>query len=367
MKVLGLMSGTSLDGIDAALCEIQGSGAELTAQIVAFECVSYAPELRARLVEACASRADAREVARLNFAIGEAFADAANRIFEKVGHAELIGSHGQTICHLPGENVTLQIGEGAIIAEKTGVTTVFNFRPRDLACGGQGAPLVPYADWILLRSATKNRVIQNIGGISNCTILPANCELNQVRAWDCGPGNLLIDAAARQFFGVDCDQNGELAAQGKCDFSALEKALKHPFFLKRPPKTAGREEFGEAFLKNFLSENPMETHDVLRTLTRLTARAIADSLSQNADFDPNFELIVGGGGAFNPVLMGDLREELPAATVSRHEKFGIRSDAKEALAFAILASETLKNVPTSVPGATGARKSAVLGQICFGN
>ena len=367
MKVLGLMSGTSLDGIDAALCEIEGSGANLKAQITAFECIAYKPDLRARLGEACANRADAREVARLNFAVGEAFANAANQIFERFGRAELIGSHGQTICHLPDENVTLQIGEGAIIAEKTGVTTVWNFRPRDLACGGQGAPLVPYADWILLRSATKNRVVQNIGGISNCTILPANCELNQVRAWDCGPGNLLIDAASRQFFGLDCDQNGELAAVGDCRLVALGKALKHPFFAKKPPKTAGREEFGEAFLENFLLENPLEAHDVLRTLTRLTARTIADSLRQNANFDADFELIVGGGGAFNPVLMNDLRQEFPDARVLRHENFGIRSDAKEALAFAILASETLKNVPTSVPGATGARKSAILGQICFGN
>ena len=374
MTILGMMSGTSLDGIDAALCEINGSGANLRAELRAFECVPYSPELRARLLRACANEADVREVARLNVAVGEAFAGVANLVFEKHGRADLIGSHGQTIAHLPAEGVTFQIGEGAVLAERCGVPVVCDFRPRDLAAGGQGAPLVPYVDWVLLRSST-NRVICNIGGIANVSILPANCELESVRAWDCGPGNMLIDEAARRYLGLNCDPNGKFADGGEEDKRLVVQALKHPFFAKSPPKTAGREEFGAEFLDQFLEiaatfDREIETenitrnaHNLLADLTRLTARSIAQSVRQFAGFGDDFEIIVGGGGVFNATLMRFLKEEIAPANVLTHEDLGLRSDAKEALAFAILAHESWQGVSTNVAGATGARGARVLGKI----
>lgn len=357
------MSGTSADGIDAALCEISGSGVTLEAKLLDFECLAFEPELRERILLACDNRAMVREVAVLNVDLGEAFGRAANVLIEKHGAVDLIGSHGQTICHLPAQSTTLQIGEPAIIAARTGTTVVADFRPRDMAEGGQGAPLVPYVDWVLLRSATKTCVVQNIGGIANCTILPAGCGLDEVRAWDTGPGNMVIDACAQELFGVSYDQNGELAAQGNSAswfYDALARL--HPFFAQKPPKTAGREEFGAAFAAGFHQVN-RDPHDILAEVTWITAYSIAQSLRQFANLESDFELIVGGGGAQNATLMRMLADELPKATLLRHEDVGISSDAKEAIAFAILAHETINGVATSVPSVTGAWKSAILGKI----
>lgn len=363
MKVIGLMSGTSVDGIDAALCEISGSGENLRAQVVDFRCFPFENELRERILRACANEADVREVARLNVALGEAFARAAQHLIEKHGRVELIGSHGQTICHLPHDGATLQIGEPSIIAARTETRVVADFRVADMAQGGQGAPLIAYADWVLLRDKSKNRVIQNLGGIANCTILPANCTLQDVRAWDTGPGNMAIDECARQLFGVPFDKNGELAARGNpASWFYGDLARLHPFFAQKPPKTAGREEFGAAFAAGFHSVK-RDPHDIVAEVTWITAYSIAESLRQFAPFDSDFEMIGGGGGAKNATLMRMLREELPRATIIRHEEVGLDSDAKEALAFAILAHETLNGVATSVRGATGARKAAVLGKI----
>ncbi|HEX8466060.1 MAG TPA: anhydro-N-acetylmuramic acid kinase [Abditibacterium sp.] len=363
MKVIGLMSGTSVDGIDAALCEIEGSGADLRVQLLHFECFSFEPTLRDRILRACRNDADVQEIARLNVDLGEAFAAAASALIEQHGPVELIGSHGQTVCHLPHENATLQLGESAIIAARTATTVVADFRPRDLAEGGQGAPLVPYVDWVLLRHPTKNRVILNIGGIANCSILPANCRLDEVRAWDTGPGNMVIDASAQQLFGVSFDENGELAARGNpASWFYGDMARLHPFFAQKPPKTAGREEFGAAFAAGFhqINRNP---HDILAEVTWITAHSVANSLRDFAGLGADFELIVGGGGTQNATLMRMLRQELPQVSVLRHEAVGIDSQAKEALAFAILASETMNGVATSVPGVTGAWKSAILGKI----
>ncbi len=365
MRILGLMAGTSLDGIDAALCEIEGSGADLKAHVVAFECGPYETSLRQRLLKACSNQADVREVARLNVEVGEAFAVAALQVFEKHGPADAIASHGQTISHLPAECATLQIGEGAIITERTGVTTVCNFRPRDMAAAGQGAPLVPYTDWVLLRHPTKNRIILNIGGIANVTILPANCSLEQVRAWDTGPGNMAIDLLVQKMFGLSYDKGGELAAQGivmPTDIHAL-----HPYFAQQPPKTAGREQFGDSFvLFNFT--NLIDPYDNIAHLTAVSALSIADSIHRFSGFERgDYELIVGGGGTHNKTLMKMLAEEVAPAPVLRHEDIGLSSDAKEALAFAILGSETLRGVPTNVPGATGATGPRVLGQIIPGD
>ena len=348
-----------MDGIDAALCEISGSGPTLQAEIIGFECLPYEETLRVRIAKAAQNMADVREVARLNIEIGRAFGEAANQVFSRYGRAKLIGSHGQTICHLPDESVTLQIGDAAAICEIAGCDVISNFRARDQACGGQGAPLVPYADWCLLRSESVTRVVLNIGGISNATILPVNPSLEDVRASDIGPGNMVIDALARHFFDLSCDPNGELAAQGTVDEKLLEELLQHPFFLRQPPKTTGREEFGHEFAeKLFAYSNP---HDALATATRLTSVAIARFLEVGVEAN-DFELIVGGGGVQNQTLMAMLQSDIPKAKVLRHEDFGIDSNAKEALAFAILAHETAQDVPTNVIGATGARKTAILGQ-----
>ena len=358
MKVLGLMSGTSADGIDAALCEIHCDSAELRIELLAFECAPYAPELRERVLNACANRADAREIARLNVAIGRAFAAQAAAMFERHGRAELIGSHGQTVCHLPLESVTLQIGEAAILAERTGVPVVSDFRQTDIAAGGEGAPLVPYADWVTLRHPTRDRVILNLGGIANLTILPAACDLSDVRAWDCGPGNMIIDALAGQFFGAPFDENGALAAQG----TAHEIELSDDYFARTPPKSCGREEFGAPFAARFAALKP---HDALATATLLTARSVADSLRRFANLSEGYELIVSGGGARNATLMAMLRAQLPGASVRTSAELGINGDAREAMAFALLAAQTWHRVPTSVPHATGASEARVLGKISF--
>ena len=352
VKILGLMSGTSADGIDAALCQISGDNVEL----LAFECAPYAPELRQRVLRAGANQSDVREIARLNVAVAEAFAAHANSVFERHGRAELIGSHGQTVCHLPAEGVTLQLGDGCLIAERTGVPVVSDFRQRDLASGGQGAPLVPFADWVTLRHPTTNRAILNLGGIANLTILPANCELEDVRAWDCGPGNIVIDALAQRFFGLPFDANGALAARG----AARDFDLDDAFFARVPPKSCGREEFGAAFTARF--EN-MEAHDALATATLLSARAVADSLRRFSGLGAEFELIASGGGAHNQTLMAHLRAQLPQATVLFSDELGINGDAREAMAFALMAAQTWRGLPSNVPGATGARESLVLGKI----
>ncbi len=356
MKVLGLLSGTSADGIDAALCEIGDDG---QIELLAFECAPYAPDLRNRVLDACANRADVAEIARLNVEIGRAFAHHASAMFENFGRAELIGSHGQTVCHLPAESVTLQIGEACIIAEQTGVPVVSDFRQRDVAAGGGGAPLVPYADWLTMRHATRDRVITNIGGIANVTILPANCDLDAVRAWDTGPGNMVIDALAQQFFGVPFDENGELAAQGV----AAKIELNNDYFARVPPKSCGREEFGADFAARLAQG--LSSHDALATATALTAVSVADSLNQFADLRPNYELIVSGGGARNHTLMAMLRAQLPQALVVTSAELGINGDAREAMAFALLAARTWNRVPSSVPGATGARGPRVLGKISW--
>lgn len=369
MKILGLMAGTSLDGIDAALCEIEESGANLKVQLLAFECVPYETRLRDRLLRACSNQADVREVARLNVEVGEAFARAANHLFKTHGRAEIIASHGQTVAHLPGDGATLQIGEGAILAERTGATVVCNFRPRDMAAKGQGAPLVPYADWVLLRHETKNRVVLNIGGIANVSILPANCSLEEVRAWDTGPGNMAIDFLAQKHFFSSIDPGGTLAEKGDpaSPFYDNLGAL-HPFFKRAPPKTAGREEFGRDFAAKFKDSLWNRSHDVIAQATLITAHSIAESIHDFSGFARgDYELIASGGGVHNQTLMKMLREEIAPAKLLTLEDLGFNSDAKEALCFAILGSETLRGVPTSVPGATGARRSRVLGQIVPGD
>ena len=352
------MSGTSADGIDAALCEVTGKGADAHIELLAFECAPYSPELRERILRA--AHADASEIARLNIDIGRAFATHALAMFDKHGRAEIIGSHGQTVCHLPAESVTLQIGEAAIIAEAADVPVVSDFRQRDMAAGGQGAPLVPFADWVTLRHPTRDRVILNLGGIANVTVLPAGCDLAQVRAWDTGPGNMVIDALAQQFFGVPFDENGALAARQTVSMFEFD----HAYLEREPPKSCGREEFGAEFAARFAADFG-EADEAIAMATALTAFSVADSLRRFANLRGPYELIVSGGGARNNTLMAMLRAQLPEALVLTSQEIGIDGDAREAMAFALLAAQTWQRVPTSVPGATGARGSRVLGKVSW--
>ena len=387
LRVAGLMSGTSADGIDVAIVDFERGG--LT--VLAFETVSYRPALRRAIFEAfdpATGRVDL--ICRLNVAVGEAFADAVVRTADRAGiplaSIDLIGSHGQTIHHLPGAKrqwgapvaSTLQIGEPGVIAERTGITTVADFRPRDVAAGGQGAPLVPFADVVLYRHATKARAVQNIGGIANVTYLPPNgppyggttsaaLRVDGVLAFDTGPGNMIIDRLVSSMTGGrrTYDRDGRLAGRGRVHAALLGELMRHSYFRRRPPKTTGREEFGAVYadrLRKRGLELGLSDADLVATATALTARSIADAyrrfLPAAAD-----EIILCGGGARNPTLTGMLARLLAPAAVMTTDDLGLSADAKEAVSFAILARETLRGRANNVPSASGARRAVILGKI----
>ena len=373
------MSGTSADGIDAVVAEIAGSGHLLRARVLAHVHRPFSPVMRQRILHLCLHGTVA-EICELNFALGERFAQAAltaiRQAKRKPGDIAAIGSHGQTIHHLPNARTpsTLQIGEAAVIAERTGITTVADFRVRDMAAGGQGAPLVPYADWALFTDKTRPRIVQNIGGIGNLTFLPPRAELDQVIAFDTGPGNMVMDALVtaltrgRQTF----DRDGRWAARGHVSEKLLAEMTAHPFLRRRPPKTTGREEFGEMFLGRMLASARrlrLRPEDMVATATAFTAATIADAYRRfvfpkiKADERGALQVILGGGGAKNPTLRRILAERISAGELLTHEDFGIANAAKEALAFAILAHETMLGNPGNVPTATGARRAVVLGKI----
>jgi anhydro-N-acetylmuramic acid kinase len=369
--VIGLMSGTSVDGIDAALVRVRGAGPGVSLTCEHFATYSFAPEVRSAIFRLFRPEtATVVDVCRMNFTLGEVFAQAALRLMADAGvrpdQVDLIGSHGQTVWHepLPAEaggmlsRSTLQIGEPAVIAERTGVVTVADFRVGDIAAGGQGAPLVPYLDYCLLRDPRLHRATQNIGGIGNVTYLPAGCGADQIRACDTGPGNMIIDALCAELYGQPYDRDGAIAASGRADEGLLAELLAHPYLAAQPPKTTGRELFGVQFAKALIGR--AAPADLIATATAFTAASIADSYRRF--LGPVDEVFVGGGGARNPVLMRMLAEALPEARVMTHEAVGINSDAKEAIAFALLANDCAAGLPTNVPGATGGRP-AVLGKV----
>jgi len=379
---VGLMSGTSADGIDAVVAEISGSGRRLCAHVLAHTHQPFPPELRRHILRVCLHGTVA-EICELNFALGERFSRAAlaaiRRAKLKPRDIAAIGSHGQTIHHLPNARTpsTLQIGEPAVIAERTGIPTVADFRVRDVAAGGQGAPLVPYADWALFTDHTRPRIVQNIGGIGNLTFLPPRGELDDVIAFDTGPGNMVIDAAVtalthgRQTF----DRDGRLAARGTVSETLLAELMTHPFLRRRPPKTTGREEFGEIFVGPLLASaqrRRLRPEDMVATATAFTAASIADAYRRfvfpklkTAELT-QFQIILGGGGAHNPTLRRMLARQSGVRELLTHEDFGIANAAKEALAFALLAHETLLGRPGNVPSATGACHAVVLGKLVPG-
>ena len=374
-RVVGLMSGTSADGIDAVLAELTGCGPATGFEILAFETREIPPDIRARLFALFEPDASLDEFSRLNVVLGEAFAEAALDVIAAAGRApsevDLIGSHGQTVRHLPFDRPpsTLQIGEPAVIAQRTGITTIADFRPADMAVGGQGAPLVPLADDLLFGHTERGRLLLNIGGIANVTVLPAGGGPEAVRAFDLGPGNMLIDGAVAHVTGgrERFDAEGRMAAQGKVDPQLLERLCRHEFLQRPPPKSTGREEFGSRFLASLLQEGGLAPEDLVATLTAFTARAIVAGIERfvlpRGEFS---EMWVSGGGVHNRELMGALRAGLAPLRVESLAGLGISPDAREALTFAVLANETLAGRAGNVPSATGARQAVVLGKIVLG-
>lgn len=380
---VGLMSGTSADGIDAVVAEISGGGRGLRANLIAHVHQSFSPAFRRRVLAACLHGTVA-EICELNFLLGEHFARAALAVVQRAGlkpaQITAIGSHGQTVHHLPNAKSpsTLQIGEPSVIAERTGITTVADFRVRDMAAGGQGAPLVPFADWVLFTDEVRPRIIQNIGGIGNLTFLPPRAKLRDVIAFDTGPGNMIIDATVASLSGgkLTYDRDGRWAARGKASEKLLTYCMAHPFLKRRPPKTTGREEFGEMFLKRMLTKARqlrLSDADIVATVTDFTASSIADAYRRfilpklSSKQLPGLQVVIGGGGVRNVTLLRRLQDRLGFGTVCSHEDFGIDSSAKEPLAFALLAYETLHGRPSNVPSATGARRAVVLGKIVPGS
>ncbi len=379
-RIMGLMSGTSVDGVDAVVVDLRGHGLSTKFKMLAFETVPFRPSTRQLILSSLNAKSiSVAEISQLNFLIGELFAEAALKVCEKnkipIRSVDLIGSHGQTIYHqsiastLEGRRVasTLQLGEGAVIAERTGVTTISNFRVRDVAAGGAGAPLVPYVDFVLLRNAKKNRVALNIGGIANVTWIPRGCRFEELLAFDTGPGNMIMDAAiAHRTDGrLSFDLDGGMAARGLVIPSLLNGMLEHPFYKQKPPKAAGHEQFGIEYTTVILRKTrSVSTEDLLASLAELTARSIVEGLERFAARGKMIdELIVSGGGARNRFLMSRLQAHLPKTKVLTSTEVGIDLDAKEAIAFAILANETWHYRPSNVPSVTGAKHPVILGNI----
>lgn len=378
---IGLISGTSLDGCDAALIKIletekstQANGPVLNVDLVDFITLPMKETLRDRILDCCSlDRSNIRLVCSLNVEIGHWFADAAKAVCTHAGiemkAVECIGSHGQTVFHI-AENEedclasTLQLGEPAIIANETGTPVVSSFRAMDMAAGGRGAPLVPYAEYLLYRSDTP-RALQNLGGIGNVTVLPANAALNQVFAFDTGPANMIIDALAKHFYQVQYDAEGALAASGTVDEALLSEWMAIPYVSAPPPKATGRELYGAQFVENALFSHPgILPADWLATATRYTAETIALNYRRYVfPKCPVKEVILSGGGAHNLTLRKEIARLLPECALRTQEDLGFHSDAKEAVAFALLAHETMRGRPGNVPAATGASRQAILGNI----
>jgi anhydro-N-acetylmuramic acid kinase len=392
MIVAGVMSGTSADGINVALVALAARerGRPPQTGYAGFELIGHAeypypkPVRAAVLAAMNASQANVADLARLSFRLGQLYADsvlAAARQFR--ARLDLVGCHGQTLYHqgepqlFLGRKVaaTWQTGEAAIVAARVGVPVVSDFRPSDMAAGGKGAPLVPFLDYMLFRDPHVGRIVQNIGGIANLTAIPADAAMSDVVAFDTGPGNMVIDAVTEKLFGQPFDRGGKIAASGNVLDKFIPRILRRDFFRKEPPKTAGREEFGRDFVREFLlGYGRCRKQDIVATATALTAKSIADAIRRfvvrdsKAAREPAFqEMILSGGGAKNSTLVAMLTDELRPLGVQLRfsDELGLPSAAKEAAAFAVLAYETWHRRASSVPSATGAKRAAVLGKISY--
>ena len=369
MRVAGIMSGTSLDGIDVAIVDIRGRKWKTVAHCT----FPYPGAIREELLAISNSDTHTARIARMNMHLPELYADALRKTCSQgrvpIKTLELVGCHGQTIFH-EGSPVrhlgrriasTLQIGDGSVLAERIGIPVVSDFRTRDMAAGGRGAPLVPFVDYLLFRHAARGRIALNIGGIANITVIPAGVRPQEVFAFDTGPGNMVIDELVQRYTkGVQrFDRDGAIGGSGHVDRKLLDLLLGHAFYRKAPPKTAGREEYGREFLDT-LPRAPYP--DLIATATAFTAATIALAIRRFAPADMH-DLIVAGGGAHNRTLMGYLAAFLPQLRIQTSNDYGVDVDAKEAIAFAVLAHETWRTRPSNLPSATGAKRAVVLGKI----
>lgn len=383
-RIVGLMSGTSVDGIDAALVELSGAQDAPSVRLLAFEDRPFPDAVRSGIFELFDPvKATVDKLGRMSYVLGELYAEAALSVIRAAGlspsEVDAVASHGQTIWHSPdevqfcGQNArcTVQIGEGAVIAQRTGLVTVSDFRVADLAAGGQGAPLVPFTEYLLYRSTKRTRLLQNIGGIGNMTVLPAGCAPEDVYAFDTGPGNMLIDAvvSAATEGRERYDRGGAMAARGHVDERLLDQLRAEPYYTLPLPKSTGRELFGTQYAERIFvwgREHGLSWEDLAATATELTAWSIADAYERYVL--PKYkaaELLVGGGGSYNKTLLGRLaaRFERFGVEVKTQEDLGFSSDAKEAVAFAILGDRCLAGLSNSLPGVTGAANASVMGKI----
>jgi anhydro-N-acetylmuramic acid kinase len=377
MRIAGIMSGTSLDGIDVAIIDITGSGFKAKINVLTSHSVPYPRQIREALLAVSNTSTQTGDISRLNFLLGELYVEALEETAERgqipLNTIKLIGCHGQTIFHegqgaqYLGKKVasTFQIGESSVISERTGIDVISNFRERDVAAGGKGAPLVPYLDYLLIRHRGRGRVAINIGGIANLTAIPPNTSSDRVIAFDTGPGNMVIDQLVSRITqgGQTYDRDGAIAASGMLDPKLLAKLLRDKYFRAKPPKTAGREQYGAEFVTKLL-DTELSSEDLIATATALTAESIALGVRNFVMPDMRVdEVFVSGGGTHNPTLMRMLQKAMGPIPVKESSEVGLDVDAKEAIAFAVMAYETAHQRPSNVPMATGARRSVVLGKL----
>ncbi len=366
-RIIGLMSGTSCDSIDVGLCEVYP---DLSCKLIKGINYPYPPHIKAKIFQIFRGETTLKDLCQMNFAIGKCFADAANVLIQEFGKPDLIASHGQTIYHAQKEEKldgislksTWQIGESSVIAKETGCLTASNFREADIAVGGEGAPLVCFADEKWFKPLKKNFLIQNIGGISNVTVVT---QEHSTFGFDTGLGNIMIDYCMQKFYNKAYDEDGKIAKKGIVSDSWLELLMQDEYYLKTPPKTTGREYFSSQYIENALRLAPENPADIIATVTALTAKTIVKAYENFIFPDINIdEVVIGGGGAYNPTLMNFIRKYLPKhIELKTHEDFGISNNYKEVMAFALLGYCTYYNIPNNLPECTGASRRTVLGKL----
>jgi len=370
LNVLGLMSGSSMDGLDLCLTEIYRVSDGIDAKINKFTTIPYSPEFHAALASLLSGNTET--ICHMNFEIGRIWTEMIRQFFKQIGISEkeidLIGSHGQTVWHIHGDS-TLQIGEASLIVEEFRIPVIADFRVRDIAAGGSGAPLVPIVDYFMFRKYRKTYLILNLGGIANFTIIPSNARsVDDIYALDTGPGNSLIDLAIGIYTDgkKNYDQDGKIAASGQVNPEILAELMHHPYLQSPLPKSTGREVFGINYLQQILNRftiKPESIPDLIATLTKFSAKAVHWNYMQFFSDQPLDEIVISGGGANNPVLVNHLRTMFAGTPVRNTIEYGIDGDAKEAFAFAILAALRVWGIPGNVPNTTGARRKVVLGKI----
>ena len=381
IHAIGLMSGTSADGLDVAHVLINPDS-DVDFTLLDFFAYEYSPEIKQKILAVSApDGGKIEDVCELNFFLGHLFSKIVLNYLQQTNvqpnEIDFIGSHGQTVCHLPEKifehgikfGSTLQIADPSIIANRTGIITVGDFRIADMALGGEGAPLVPIFDYLYFRHSIKNRLVLNIGGIANITFLPAGSLYDHLLAFDTGPGNVIIDSLAHKYFGVPFDKDGLFAQKGEINFELLQLLMQDEYFSRKPPKSTGREKFAGQFLHNMLSfadEKKIKPENLLATVTELTAKTIFKACNDfNASSSPINEIIVSGGGAKNPFLMKSLSQYFSESDIVNSDKLGVPGDAKEAICFAVMAYRTLLGKSSNLPSVTGASHRAILGKICL--